>query len=603
MGTFDITKESLPSVLQEIVEGKIQLPDFQRGWVWDDERVRSLFISIARSFPIGVVMFLETGGEIKFQPRLVENIPTPLPKNISEPEKLILDGQQRLTSLTQVLKLDQPVQTFDEKNKKIKRYYYIDIKLALEDDTLEEALISVDQDKKLKSNFGRDVKLDLSTQEKEFEAFHFPCNEILDPNKWLINLSKYSAESTNLFLEFQAKVIEPIRNYQIPIIDLRKTISKEAVCVIFEKVNTGGVSLNAFELVTASFAAENFNLREDWEKRKKFLKEKIIFDDIAPTDYLQTISLLHTYERHNLDLDEGKIGKSVSAISAKRDSILSLKLNDYKKWADSAQEGFVQATKFLKREGFYQNKDIPYRSQLVALAAVLAKLKESWHEPIINEKLSKWFWCGVLGELYGGAAETRIANDVEDLIAWIHKEKEEPRTIYAASFQPSRLHTLRTRQSAAYKGLNRLILRQGAQDFFWKASISELDEDRYLEIHHIFPKSWCMDQGINADIFNSIINKTPISYKANRMIGRKAPSKYLKDIQNHDNVQLDDCGMNNILEGHYICSKSMREDNFESFYKKREEQLLNLIKKAMDKEIAPEDVAENNANQNQSFSS
>ena len=48
MSSFDSTKQSLGKVLDSIVEGKIQLPDFQRGWVWDDTHIRSLLVSIAR---------------------------------------------------------------------------------------------------------------------------------------------------------------------------------------------------------------------------------------------------------------------------------------------------------------------------------------------------------------------------------------------------------------------------------------------------------------------------------------------------------------------------------------------------------------------------
>src|SRR5438477_12647428 len=106
MSTFDSTKTRLADLLKDITAGKLQLPDFQRGWVWDDEHIRSLLVSIARSFPIGAVMLLETGGEARFQVRLIEGIE--LPGDTSRlAEQLILDGQQRLTSLTQVLKLEK----------------------------------------------------------------------------------------------------------------------------------------------------------------------------------------------------------------------------------------------------------------------------------------------------------------------------------------------------------------------------------------------------------------------------------------------------------------------------------------------------------------
>src|SRR5215813_12326512 len=108
MTTFDSTKTHLSKLLDEISEGKIQLPDFQRGWVWDDEHIRSLLVSIARAFPIGAVMLLESGGEVRFQVRPIEGI-DPAMATPDKVEKLILDGQQRLTSLSQVLLLTKPV--------------------------------------------------------------------------------------------------------------------------------------------------------------------------------------------------------------------------------------------------------------------------------------------------------------------------------------------------------------------------------------------------------------------------------------------------------------------------------------------------------------
>lgn len=99
MSTFDSTKTNLKDLLKDITAGKIQLPDFQRGWVWDDEHILSLLVSIARSFPVGAVMLLESGGENNFKVRPVEGIASESVAN-TKVEKLILDGQQRLTSLT-----------------------------------------------------------------------------------------------------------------------------------------------------------------------------------------------------------------------------------------------------------------------------------------------------------------------------------------------------------------------------------------------------------------------------------------------------------------------------------------------------------------------
>jgi len=134
MTTFDSTKRLLPELIKDITSGKIQLPDFQRGWVWDDDHVKSLLISIARSFPVGAVMLMETGGEVRFETRPVEGVdPNDVKK---DPDQLILDGQQRLTSLTQAVGLLAPVDTRTAKGKEIKRHYYFDIGLALEGEDL-----------------------------------------------------------------------------------------------------------------------------------------------------------------------------------------------------------------------------------------------------------------------------------------------------------------------------------------------------------------------------------------------------------------------------------------------------------------------------------
>ncbi|ENX55414.1 MULTISPECIES: GmrSD restriction endonuclease domain-containing protein [Acinetobacter] len=608
MSNFDSTKENLSDILKKIVEGKLQLPDFQRGWVWDDAHIKSLLVSIARTFPVGAVMLLETGGDVKFQVRPIENVE--LAKKDIEPEELILDGQQRLTSLTQVLKLDKPVKTFDEKGRVIKRHYYIDIEMALSGN-LEDAFISVDEDKIVKTNFGRDIKkivnshskeiaLDFSTTEKECEAFFFPCNRIFNANEWEVVLFRNHTNRIQEYMDFREKILESFRQYAVPVIRLNKENSKEAVCLVFEKVNTGGVPLSVFELVTATFAAEGYNLRDDWYghpernpigRAKRLSDKESILKLVEPTDYLQAISLLSTLEQRKADIAADKTGKFISAVSAKRAAILGMSLNDYEKWSNDVEAGFLLVAKFLRKECFFFTKDLPYRTQLVPLAAILTLLKERWLEPKIYEKLSQWFWCGVLGELYGGAVDTRIANDLEDFSNWVLKPDHEIRTIQEASFQAQRLKTLRSRLSAAYKGLNTLVLREGAQDFFWKESIQNLDvEEVALDIHHIFPKKWCEDHGKPSKIYDSILNKTPISYKANRMIGGKAPSKYLYDLQNHKTVLMDDFNMNQILATHFIEPDLLRADDFEAFINARQQQLLKIISKVMGKTLSDDNI-------------
>lgn len=592
MSTFDSTKKALPEIIKLITDGKMQLPDFQRGWVWDDEHVRSLLVSVARSFPVGAVMLLDTGGEVRFQVRPVENVP--FPQGLPEHDQLILDGQQRLTSLTQVLALDQPVKTFDEKKRPIERFYYIDIEVALQEGRVDESFFSVEADRKKKSDFGRKVDLDLSTRELECRQMMFPCRQILNSDSWEESLQEFAPEKFGTYMRFRKTVLNAFRTYLLPVIALGKTTSKEAVCLVFEKVNTGGVSLTVFELITASFAAEGFNLRDDWfgsnlrtiEGRSTRLKKEALLSPVENTDFIQAITLLHTLDGRRADHAEGKTGKQAAAVSAKRVAMLTLPLAEYRARADQVEAGFKLAGRFLRKECFFDARDLPYRTQLVPLAAVLCLLRERWLEPKIYEKLSRWFWCGVFGELYGGAVETRIANDLEDLLLWFDNDAMLPRTVFEANFQPGRLGTLRSRNSAAYKGLNILVLREGAQDFFWKAGIQELDtDDVSLDVHHIFPQDWCAAQKIDRRVFNSVVNKTPISYKANRMIGGKAPSTYLKNLQAHKQVQMDDASMDRILASHFICPGYLRADDFSGFMTTRANALLDLVERATGKAI------------------
>jgi hypothetical protein len=597
MSTFDSTKTRLANLLSDIVAGKIQLPDFQRGWVWDDEHIRSLLVSIARAFPVGAIMLLEAGGDAKFKARPIEGVDS-AKATPSKLEKLILDGQQRLTSLTQVLMFDKPVQTRDDKKKTLQRYYYIDIETALSgQENYESAIISIDADRIQRENFGRDIKLDLSTPEKEYENFFFPCNQILNSDAWEEGLNNYDASKFTRYMKFRSQVLNEFRSYDLPIIELNRDNTKEAVCLVFEKVNTGGEALTVFELVTATYAADNVNLRDEWfgnpgegvEGIQPHLSKQSLLREVQSTEFLQGLTLLHSFDKRREDLRIGKTGKQVSGVTAKREAVLSLPLDAYQKWKQPLKDGYWKAAKFLRQESFFSINDLPYRTQLVPLAAVMALLGDRWLEPKIYEKIARWFWCGILGELYGGAVETRMALDIQELIDWIEVDQKEPSTILDANFQPTRLETLRSRNSAAYKGINVLIQREGAKDFFWKSLIRDLDESDWeeckLDIHHIFPKSWCEKNGIPPSRYNSILNKTPISFKANRMIGGKAPSDYLLQLQKHPSVQLDDASMNGILETHYIDPIALRQDDFEGFMASRSRMILAKIESVMGKAI------------------
>lgn len=149
----------------------------------------------------------------------------------------------------------------------------------------------------------------------------------------------------------------------------------------------------------------------------------------------------------------------------------------------------MHAARFLIKQGIYTAANLPYNTQYIPLAAIFAF--DNSHQKVLNnlpnlQKLSKWYWCGVLGELYGGANETRYALDIKDFFAWVDNDAIIPDTVVRSSFQATRLLSLQTRNSAAYKGLMALILQDEPLDF---ATASKMSIATYTlentDIHHI----------------------------------------------------------------------------------------------------------------------
>src|ERR1019366_1279160 len=128
--TFQTNPFDLNKLLDDCHRGVIQLPDFQRSWVWDEDRIKSLIASVSRAFPVGALMSLETGGPVNFKPRPVEGA-TAEAKQVP-PQFLLLDGQQRMTSLYQVTLRGKVVETATPKKKKVRSWFYIDIRKALD---------------------------------------------------------------------------------------------------------------------------------------------------------------------------------------------------------------------------------------------------------------------------------------------------------------------------------------------------------------------------------------------------------------------------------------------------------------------------------------
>jgi hypothetical protein len=189
----------------------------------------------------------------------------------------------------------------------------------------------------------------------------------------------------------------------------------------------------------------------------------------------------------------------------------------------------------------------------------------------------------VFGELYGSTVEYRFARDVLDVPLWTEGGPE-PRTIVEANFAPERLLSLRTRGSAAYKGIYVMLLKQGAKDFRTNAS-STLQNyfEEAVDIHHVFPKNWCGQNDVDEKRRESIVNKTPLTARTNRIIGGDAPSDYLRILQERHGAS--QAGLDDNLRSHFIEPALLYADDFDSYFESRQTALLAQIGGLMGKQL------------------
>ncbi len=603
---FQTNPRKLNDLLNEAHEGRLQLPDFQRSYVWGDEDVQNLIASVAKGYPIGAFLSLQTGGDVSFKPRLLEGV-NGRDTGYSPPAELLLDGQQRLTSLYQTLCSKEPVRTLNSRGKEIDRFYYLNIEKAMGAGAdLKDAIIGVPANRIQRTNFGRDEVIDLSSRDNEFDEHAFPLNHVFDHTLWFPWLEAwggYWLRRGKDFSDWKMKfhqVITQIAGYQVPVIQLDQRNGREAICLIFEKVNTGGKRLDTFELLTAIYAAEEFDLREDWsgplDKSEPGRRERIlgspnridVLGGVYSIDFLQACALLHTREERLSKERDGVEDRLLPQVSCNRETLLALPLGAYKKYADTIEGGFGEAASFLHEHKIISRRDVPYAPILVGLAATFATLVREGRTISAEDKtkVERWFWSVTLGEIYGSATDTLLARHVPELVSWNSNTGPAPEILGDATFQQERLKSLRGRYSAAYKAIHVLLMgyELGCRDFITgkTTGVMTFSNDR-IDVHHIFPRAWCKKNGVPESVFNSIVNKTPLSAASNRFIGGDAPSSYLKRIERRHAMSPE--ALDAILRTHLIEPEHLRNDDFEAFFNARIEALSDIVSKAMGKPV------------------
>ena len=600
--------ENLLDILKRAEEGKLALPQFQRDFVWSRQDIKELLISLLNGHFIGAFLFLRTDPDNPpFAVRPIQGVRLPIDRNGNytiEPEALILDGQQRISSLHYVFYAPSR-ELITPKYTKRRYLFFVDLS-KLEKDQVEEAVFSISED---------EVKRHLNRQ-FQFEREIVPLKEI--PNKekwrdWTDNFKKYHKEKFKKTLRQRTNDIDEIFNeldrienelgnkirrwgryinnlfdFQVPALYLPKIQPNDKeklteVCTIFEKMNSTGVRLSVFDLLTARLYRYGIDLHQLWEETvdafdniRKLSEED---QDLLKVLLLRALGLMRVLRDKDKDRNEKEISdvknKSLINLSSSKFEEDWIKISEY---FDKAIERIMSTNP----DGFgaFAPKWIPYKPMIPILAVLLYYIEES-RELNTAEKarayslVKKWYWSSVFSERFSSAVESKSVSDVIELIE-AFKDEDVPKVIIDAQRNIStlKLDNVATSSSAIYKGVMNLIALNDARDFLKQDAI----EFHELEDHHIFPqaflKEYLKTEGVKGEHkakINTILNRTLISDETNKKIKSKSPAEYLQWI---------DGNKKEILEPHFIdeeCIRAMEKNKYGTFLERRNYLIMNRI--------------------------
>jgi len=524
------------------------LPDFQRDFVWEPSATQELIVSIANNYPAGSLLRVRDPNRL-FAAREFEGAP---PLDGKKHTFLVLDGQQRLTSLYQAF------YGVGEHS------YYLNLKKLIEGHDFEDAIFHVRANTKWvqeHENFdiqARELLLPLSVLKGGSGQFGRWARKVA---RGLDNVERLELEDA--LADIEERWICTIDDYHFPVVTLSDKTEPDALCTIFETLNRTGIKLSVFELLTARFWPADIKLRDLWEKARQ--RYPIIHDyAVDPYYVLQSIALA---SRKNP--------------SCKRKDVLNLEPADINEWWQPVIDGLSQGLEILHDDcKVMRPKWLPYQTMLAPLAAVIAKseMSKGLQAGVRREKLKRWFWCAVFGQAYESSPNSQSARDTADLLAWI-TEDTVPDTVSSLRFDPKSLRDVTPRQRAIYRGVICLILGMAPRDFHTQSIITgKLMIEQDIDDHHIFPDNFLLKQGVTSvRKRDCVLNRTLIDRTTNQIISNRAPSDYMAEIRDEPGFPFDE-----IISSHCLPTGEaapLWRDEFEAFLDWRQERLWQEIKR------------------------
>ena len=532
----DSKSEELGHILEKIEEGKIVIPEFQRDFVWKPEQVRELLVSVIAGYYIGTLIFIKemSANASPFKVKTIKGVKN----SISDMVEIVLDGQQRLTSLYYAKnKPDYPL-----KGRKNSHIFFVDLE-KIRDKEWDNAVIAVSiaDKKRLKVVREKPTVIEFS------DLFKLPS----ELHK-LVRERTGSEEHADLALNLADRV----KGYKLNIYYIDRDEPIETIVETFERINRTGTPLTVFDLLVARLFNYNIKLRDLLDEVKKYHK----FAEVISGDYIiKTIVLMR--------------GKAPT-----RKNMLEINPDDFETDWRRACESLELAYRRLldKRTGYgvldFENW-IPYETMIIPLAAMIRYLKDKRLDSEKNYlKLDAWYWASVFGNRYEHSTDSISKQDYDKMMKWFNDDSAVPDFI--EKFMPEDVdYDVPTQRSAIFRGVVSLIVLKGAKDFISGQS-PEYEREK-IQLDHIFPKSKFYPL-YSKEYIDSILNRTIISSNQRKM-GKKPSEFFGSLIKEYGKDKIIE-----ILETHLIpedALDSLLNDNLEDFKEKRKRAIIEEIKK------------------------
>lgn len=359
----------IADLLEDIEQGRIVLPEFQRDFEWSDERVSQLLATVARRWPAGSLLLQDFPGETFYTLRAFEGGP---PVHDELVDYVVLDGQQRLTALYHAVYDSGP-------------YVYAIRAGALTPDAtidlLEEAIESF-----ARREWDRDHRDRPWEPEQDWIPF-YALRSAADFFGWRDEAVSRAPENVREALRDQLSDayrhgLEAFHTYQLPAVVVERELEPAAIARIFERVNRGGLELSAFDLMVAKTFETGWNLRDRWERARADFPVLADWDDGMPIIRVIALKALGSVR-------EGDVLR-LNGLAVRGD------------W-DRAVEACAQALGFLReRCGVDQQAWLPYGGMVPTLAALAFEHDLDKH----RDTLVSWFFSRAFGLRYEGGANT-----------------------------------------------------------------------------------------------------------------------------------------------------------------------------------------------------